>query len=377
MSETVRNLGQIADDVPGERVAIIDLRSSEPLILTYGDFRAGIRAVARGLIRRGLKRGDRVGILALNRAEYLTVLFGAVLGGMIPVPFNIKLPGETLSAILKADPVSLMIAEPAFRDLVPEDTHAVMFDEDYGELLDFGPFDPVPVTSDDISMQPYTSGSTGLPKGVLLTHSGQFWAAETLVEYRRLKPDDRGILAAPLYHKNAVVAAKTALRSGGSSVLIPRFDAGSYARAIADWGVTMLTGVPTMMRMLLGDPDLPPAEARQGVRIISMGSAPASERLLADLSSAFPECRNPSELRRDRGRTDHVWLVSSGWTATPGAQHWPSNPGMRMENRWRCRDRGRAVGEESRHCQRLLQSPRGDRKGFPGWLVSHWRYSAL
>ncbi len=300
MSEAVRNLGQIADYVPGEHVALIDLRSHQPLILTYEDFRAEIRAVARGLSRLGLKRGDRIGLFALNRVEYLTVLFGTVLGGMIPVPFNVKLPAETLTAILKADPVSLMIAEPVFRHLVPEDTHAVIFDEDYRELLDFGSFNPAPVTSDDISMQPYTSGSTGLPKGVLLTHAGQFWAAETLVKYRRLKPDDRGILAAPLYHKNAVVAAKTALQSGGSSVLIPRFEAGSYARAITDWGVTMLTGVPTMMRMLLGDPDLPPAEARKGVRLISMGSSPASERLLADLSSAFPN----AEIHQNYGVTE-------------------------------------------------------------------------
>jgi acyl-CoA synthetase (AMP-forming)/AMP-acid ligase II len=300
MTEAVRNLGEIADEIPGGRMALIDLRSAEPLMMTYDAFRAEIRAVARGLSRLGLKRGDRIGILALNRAEYLTVMFGAALGGMIPVPFNVKVPVETLRAILKADPVSLIIVETDFSHLVPEGIGALSFESDYRELLDCGPFDPVPVVAGDVSMQPYTSGSTGLPKGVLLTHAGQFWAAETLVEYRRLKSDDRGILAAPLYHKNALVAAKTALRSGGSSVLVPRFEAGRYARAIADWDVTMLTGVPTMMRMLLDDPNLPTAEAREGVRLISMGSSAASERLLADLVAAFPS----AEIHQNYGVTE-------------------------------------------------------------------------
>ncbi len=288
MSSAAGNLGRIADDVPGDRIAFIDLRGEAARTVRYDDFRKEIRAVARGLARMGLKAGDRIGILALNRIEYLTVMFGAVLGGMVPVPLNVKLPSETLSGILAKDKVSLMLAEHAFRHLLPADTRALSFEDDYPALLDFGDFDALAVTPDQVSMQPYTSGSTGLPKGVLLTHGGQRWAAETLVEYRRLKPEDRGILAAPLYHKNALVAVKTALFSGGSSVLVPRFEPGSYAAAIADWSVTMLTGVPTMMRMLLDDPRLPPAEARRGVRLISMGSSPASDRLLADLAAAFP-----------------------------------------------------------------------------------------
>jgi acyl-CoA synthetase (AMP-forming)/AMP-acid ligase II len=308
MSEAARNLGQIADDVPGERIAFIDLRGGEARSVTYEAFRAEVRAVARGLRRMGLEAGDRIGILALNRAEYLTVTLGAVLAGMVPVPLNVKLAAETLAGILGTDKVALMLAERAFAPLIPEGAPAVFFEDGYRDLLDFGPFDAVTVSADQVSMQPYTSGSTGLPKGVLLTHGGQLWAAETLVEYRRLRPEDRGILAAPLYHKNALVAVKTALASGGSSVLVPRFEAASYAMAIGDWGVTMLTGVPTMMRMLLDDPNLPAADALAGVRLISMGSSPASERLLADLARRFPN----AEIHLNYGVTEGGPLMF-GW----------------------------------------------------------------
>lgn len=307
MSAAARNLGQIADGVAGERTAFIDLRDGARTI-TYDEFRAEMRAVARGLTRIGLRAGDRIGILALNRAEYLSVIFGAVLAGMVPVPLNVKLPAETLAALLRTDGVALIIAEHAFAHLIPDSAKAIFFDDGFTALLDFGDFEAVAVTADHVSMQPYTSGSTGLPKGVLLTHAGQAWAAETLVVHRRLRADDRGILAAPLYHKNALVAAKTALVSGGCSVLMPRFDAGGYARAIGDWGVTMLTGVPTMMRMLLNDPALPGPEALTGVRLISMGSSPASERLLAELAGRFPK----AEIHLNYGVTEGGPIMC-GW----------------------------------------------------------------
>ncbi|WP_088344738.1 MULTISPECIES: class I adenylate-forming enzyme family protein [Rhodomicrobium] len=300
MSATVRNLGLLGGDIPPDRTAIIDLSEFRPRTLSYGEFRTAVTAVACGLAAQGIGRGDRVGILSLNRAEYLTLLFGIVLAGAVAVPLNVKLPAETLAAILRQDGVRLIFAEHEFTRLAPEGTPLIRFGAEYRAFLKFCPFEAAAVTADEISMQPYTSGSTGLPKGVLLTHAGQYWAAETLAEFRRLRPTDRAILAAPLYHKNAIVAAKTALASGGTMIIMPRFEAGGYARSIGQWGVTMLTGVPTMMRLLLDDPCLPPAEIRGNVRVVSMGSSSASDSLLADIRAAFPN----AEIHMNYGTTE-------------------------------------------------------------------------
>ena len=322
MSEAVRNLGLIADHVPGGRLAVVDLGGDAARVITYDALRAEVRAVARGLAARGIRPGDRVGLLALNRAEYLTVAFGAVLAGAVVVPLNVKLSAETLRAILRQDGVAMLFAEDAFRDLAPEGVPVVGFSDEYRDFLQPGDFEAAPVQADTVSMQPYTSGSTGLPKGVLLTHGGQLWAAETLVAARRLSENDRAILAAPLYHKNAIVAAKTALRSGGAMIIMPRFDASGYAKAIEDWGVNMLTGVPTMMRLLLNSPELPPLEVREKVRVVSMGSSPASDRLLADIAEAFPK----AEIHLNYGTTEGGPIMF-GWYHPDGTPQPPHSIG--------------------------------------------------
>jgi long-chain acyl-CoA synthetase len=313
MTAAPRNVGTIADDVDRDNIAVIDLVEAQPFSRTYGELTDRARAAARGLVKAGIGPGQRVGLLSLNRSDYVVALLGTVLVGAIAVPLNVKLPFETLRAIIQVGEIDFIFFEPAFREFVADGAAAVEFGSEFESFLDPGPFDAAPVSADTVSMQPYTSGSTGLPKGVLLTHGGQAWAAEILVEHRRLRPHHRGILAAPFYHKNALVAVKTALRSGGSMVIMPRFDAAAYAETIERWGVNMLTGVPTMMRLLLDSPALPDLDARRKVEVVSMGSAPASDRLLADLKTAFPN----AALQLNYGTTEggpimHGWYHPDG-----------------------------------------------------------------
>lgn len=324
MTGPARNIGTIADDVDRERIAVVDLADAEPFTRTYGELTDRARAVARGLAKAGVGPGQRVGLLSLNRSDYVTALLGTMLVGAIAVPLNVKLPFGTLRKIIDVGEVDFIFFEPAFAGLVTDNTAAVAFGPAFEDFLDPGPFDAAPVAADTVSMQPYTSGSTGLPKGVLLTHGGQAWAAEILVEHRRLRPDHRGILAAPFYHKNALVAVKTALRAGGSMVIMPRFDAAAYAETIAQWDVNMLTGVPTMMRLLLDSPALPGLEARRKVEVVSMGSAPASDRLLADLRAAFPN----AALQFNYGTTEggpimHGWYHPEGKERPPHSIGYP------------------------------------------------------
>jgi len=269
------------------QVAIVDLsRPGEPREITYGALDAGCDAVAAGLTARGLGAGDRVGILALNRTEYIEALYGTMRAGAIPVPLNIKLPAESLAFIARDANLALLFVDAAHRKVAP-DVPAVDFDAGYADFLKPGPFAPVAPAPDDICLQPYTSGSTGRPKGVLLTHAGQAWQIDALVKARRMTPDDRVLVAAPLYHKNALVWTKVGMAAGSSLVLLARFDQRLYVESIGRYKVTRLSGVPTMFHLILNDPALARTDV-SSVRFVGVGSAPASPALFDALHRAFP-----------------------------------------------------------------------------------------
>ena len=269
------------------QVAIVDLsRPGEPREITYAALDAGCDAVAAGLAGRGLGPGDRVGILALNRTEYIEALYGTMRAGAIPVPLNIKLPAESLAFIARDARLALLFVDAEHRKVAP-DVPAVDFDAGYADFLKPGPFAPVAPAPGDICLQPYTSGSTGRPKGVLLTHAGQAWQIDALVKARRMTPDDRVLVAAPLYHKNALVWTKVGMAAGSSLVLLARFDQRLYVESIGRYKVTRLSGVPTMFHLILNDPALARTDV-SSVRFVGVGSAPASPALFDALHRAFP-----------------------------------------------------------------------------------------
>ena len=276
-----------------DRIAVIDLHDPEaPREISFRALNAGCDALARGLVRAGLGPGDRVGILALNRVEFLEVLFGAMRAGCVPVMINAKLPAEQVRYIIADAGAKIVFADAEFRALCAPETRIVTFGAggggEYGSFKDPGPLEPFRPGPIDMAEQPYTSGSTGRPKGVLLTHAGQCWMVDALVESRGMAATDRGIISAPLYHKNALLAVKSALAPGGAVLLLARFDAERYIRAIGRYRLTMLTGVPTMYALLLQHDELLAETDLASVRTISMGSAPASDVLLDKLAEVFP-----------------------------------------------------------------------------------------
>ena len=138
------NLGAIfAPHAAASRTAIIDLTDENaPAEITYRALDDACNGVARALIAKNLGVGDRIGILGLNRHEYIAVLFGAMRAGIIPVPINIKLPAASVADIAHDAGVKLMFTTAAERPLCPADIPVVDFDtEDYAAFLDPGPFD--------------------------------------------------------------------------------------------------------------------------------------------------------------------------------------------------------------------------------------------
>ena len=300
------NLGAIfAPHVMASRVAIIDLSDEDtPIEITYGALDEACNGVARALIAKGLGVGDRIGILGLNRHEYIAVMFGAMRAGIVPVPINIKLPPASVADIAHDAGVRLMFTAAAERPLCPADIPVIDFDSrgknGYAAFLDPGPFTPYEPTGKDVAFQVYTSGSTGRPKGVLLSHQAHIWVSRSLAENRRIQPDHSLLVAAPLFHKNAMNIIKSGLCAGATIVMLPKFDAGLYIRAAARYRVKALSGVPTMYALMLQEQALLAAADLSSVGLLTLGSAPTSDALYDALTAAFPQ----AEVRLSFGITE-------------------------------------------------------------------------
>lgn len=146
------------------------------------------------------------------------------------------------------------------------------------------------MAADEIAVQMYTSGSTGRPKGVLLSHGGQLFSIDRYVNrVLPMDPDERLMVSAPMYHKNAGMQLKMALSLGGTVILLRRFDAAEYLRAIEVHRATAVSGVPTMFALMSARPELLASLDLSSVRRASIGSAPMTQALFDQATELFPD----------------------------------------------------------------------------------------
>jgi long-chain acyl-CoA synthetase len=287
------NLGDLRDGAsPEAHPALIDCRLwDSPSELSHGELDKQVDACARALAARGLARGDRVAIFSLNRAEYLIAYFAVMRAGFVAVPVNIKFPRETLSFILEDAEIRLCFCDKAGRELLPAGIPAIDFDDPgpkgFANFLDVGPFETVAPRRGETAMVLYTSGSTGRPKGVPLSHDGQLWALRTRLVGGR-QDRHRLLVAAPLFHMNALGMAKLSVAAGASLVLMPQFNARRYIEAIGRFKVTWLTSVPTMLALALRERETLAGTDLSSVESIRMASAPITQTLIDQVRQTFP-----------------------------------------------------------------------------------------
>ena len=282
------NLGDlIRRDRDLNKTAFVDLGGeSGPREFSYRDIDEYACGVAQGLLARGLSRGDRVAILSANRAEYVAALFGIMRAGLIAVPVNFKFPKETVEFIVADSGAKLVLCDIPRAAAVPASVPTVRFGQERDFLIP-GEFAAVTPRPGEPAMFLYTSGSTGVPKGVVLSHQSHLWVVETRLGGQDLS-HHRYLIAAPLYHMNALALAQLATAAHASIVLLPQFRAIEYIDAIARYRCTWLTGVPPMMAMMLREKEQLARADLSSVQFIRMGSAPVSESLMAALKSAIP-----------------------------------------------------------------------------------------
>jgi acyl-CoA synthetase (AMP-forming)/AMP-acid ligase II len=286
----VANLGcAIASRIDPAATALIDVAAGASRSFSYADIERLSDACARGLLRRGLRRGERVAILAANSAEYLITCLGTMRAGLVSVPVNHRLPAETVNFIVADADARLVLCDAARSGLLHADVPRIVIDDGFASL-DHGPFAPVHVDGGEAAMFLYTSGSTGRPKGVVLSHRSHLW----VLEQRAVPPPPAGhrvLVAAPLYHMNALSVCQSTLNTGGTIVLLPSFTAAAYIDAASRFRVHALTAVPTMIAMMLRERGLMSAADLSSVRSLRVGSAPLSDHLIVQMRAAFPRAR--------------------------------------------------------------------------------------
>ena len=280
--------------VHGESGAIIDLREETRVRrLNAFELDALCQAVSRGLARCGIAKGARVGILSENRQEFVACYFGIMRLGAVAVPVNHKLPASTIEYIFKDSGIELSFCDSARRSTVPAEVRAIEFDatddNGFAGFLDPGEWETERPDESMLAEILYTSGSTGRPKGVPLTHAGQVWAIERyLTPLSDEPPRDRTLIVAPLYHMNALFNITVALAERVEVIMLPRFDARRYLETAAHHRCTLLSGIPTMFALMIRERDLTQTLDLSSVRHVTIGSAPLTDALLAQVKALFP-----------------------------------------------------------------------------------------
>lgn len=285
-----------------DRVALIDLSPATPREVRYRELEERLDRFAAMIIAAGIKPGERIAMSVGNRFEFVEIMYGAMRAGVVPVPLNTKLGGDTLAYIVENAECVAAVVDPASNPAIVKVCDAaplrVKFAlapapqgwRDYETSLLATPaaFEPPVLPANHMSFLPYTSGSTGRPKGVVLTHEGQLWWIRAVQKYWPSGVDDRALAAVPLFHKNAMAGAiKPMLHCGGSVVILPGFDARNFLQALSGYRCTVAGGVPAVFTLLLQQKDLIKSLDWSALKVLKIGSAPTPKELMDAVETAF------------------------------------------------------------------------------------------
>jgi fatty-acyl-CoA synthase len=249
----------------------------------YRTFAARCDGLARLLLDdAGVRPGDRVAFLAGNAHQLLEAYYGVLLAGAVLVPLNIRNAAAELASCLDDCRASVLVRDPALPD---PGFAGTTYDLDaWGAAA--GPVEPPPVDEDDPAELFYTSGSTGAPKGAVLSHRALYLHAVHNALTNAITGNDVLLHTIPLFHVNGWGTAHFLTGLGGTHVMLPRFDAAEVLRLVEREHVTRLFLVPTMARMLLDHPAVGERDLAS-LRQVSIGGAPSTAALLAEVEDAF------------------------------------------------------------------------------------------
>jgi fatty-acyl-CoA synthase len=248
----------------GDREALVSVQQGHRF--TYRQLAAEVDRLAAGLHRRGVSRGDRVGIWSPNCSEWVLAQYATARLGAILVTINPAYRTHELGYVLQQSGVSLLIAAPSFKtsDYVTmaaeaaPDVDAVFFGTPEWEALSVdGPLPDLALSPDDPINIQYTSGTTGFPKGATLSHRNILGNGFLVGELCGYTEQDRVCVPVPFYHCFGMVMGNLGALTHGACVVIPApaFDPAATLTAVQDERCTSLYGVPTMFIAELEHPN--------------------------------------------------------------------------------------------------------------------------
>lgn len=256
-------------------------------VLRFGELERDCRAIGALLSEHGVGRGDTVSLVMPNGLQTLRLLLGTMHAGCTVNPVNLLSQGDAMRHVLAHSDCRIVFVAPDWEERVRallagiERTIAIVVadpDADgFGEapatsLVDRPEPEPEP-EPDDVALLMYTSGTTGLPKGVMLTQSNLAANARAISIEHALGPADRVLAVLPLYHINAFAVTMLApLAHGGGLVMPPKFSAARFWGQAERGGCTWINVVPTMISYLL-EGDTPPRASTARIRFCRSASA--------------------------------------------------------------------------------------------------------
>lgn len=251
-------------------------------VISYGSFFAGAEKTAAALVSSGVAPGDRVAAQVHKSLQALQLYVGTIIAGGVFLPLNTGYKATELDHFVSDAAPTVFVCDPESEDAIRALSGAVVLTLDGAgggtlpEVLaaQAAGFDPVPRVADDLAAILYTSGTTGKPKGAMLSHQNLASNARTLSEHWQFSPEDVLIHALPIFHTHGLfVATNITLVTGSSIIFQPGFSASDILAAMPD--ATVLMGVPTFYTRLLQMEGL--SEAAKGMRLFVSGSAPLLE----------------------------------------------------------------------------------------------------
>lgn len=280
--------------------------------LSFSQMDESVDHVACGLLALGLQRGDRIGLLGLNQIDWLKLFLAATRIGVCVVALSVRYRDHELLGMLdesgaralftvrSAEGVDFVELVQRLRDRLDQLVHVGTFGPGAEGALTLAALERTPIDAgrlalaaaevgaDDAAMVIFTSGTTGRPKGALLTHGSMLAAARSQAEHLRIVPMDHLKVAMPFNHVGGITCCiLTMLLGGASSELVPAFKAETVLEMMAARPPTVIVGVPTMLTLLLMHREKVAVDL-SGVRVVITGGANADGDLLTRLMAAMP-----------------------------------------------------------------------------------------